>query len=361
MNTSNHPTPEVKFIMKTYFKALLAAIIFVPGLALANFQTIFNEMQREGVLQVELELSLATLESHARTDAEQAAVFRFTDKQGQAQEWSTEVNVRGRFRRRICEFPPIKIDFSKQDLKARGLLPFDDLKLVTHCQEGKEGQEAVLREYMAYQLYGKLTPLNFRAQLVEITYIDTESNIRFTKYGILLEDTDELAARLNSEECEECYGLSASNINTDVYLTHAMFQYMIGNTDWSLAMGRNLKIMKPVDGGNYWISPYDFDFSGLVDANYAIPNQDVGQEFVGQRVYMGEKASRSDIDKTIRLFQAKKAELISCVETFSLLDRGSRKEMARYLEHFFDSLAKGDFFSDASFSTGDAKAVANGK
>ncbi|MCB0563497.1 MAG: hypothetical protein KDD01_03895 [Phaeodactylibacter sp.] len=347
--------------MKTYFKALLTAIIFVPGLALANTQTLFNELQREGILKVELELSLATLESHARTDAEQAAVFRFIDKQGQAQEWSTDVNVRGRFRRRVCEFPPIKIDFSKRDLKARGLLPFDDLKLVTHCQEGKEGQEAVLREYMAYQLYGKLTPLNFRAQLVEITYIDTESNIRFTKYGILLEDTDELAARLNSEECEECYGLSASNINTDVYLTHAMFQYMIGNTDWSLAMGRNLKIMKPVDGGDYWISPYDFDFSGLVNVNYAIPNQDVGQEFVGQRVYMGEKFARSDLDKTIRLFQSKKEELISYVETFPLLDKSSRKEMARYLERFYDSLGQEDFFSNASLSNGNSKAMAGGR
>ena len=273
--------------MKTFFKTILVAISCLPGLAFANNQTLFNELQREGVLRVELELSLATLESHVRTDEEQPAVFRFTDKQGRLQEWNAEVNVRGRFRRRACEFPPVKIDFSKKELKARGLQPFDDLKLVTHCQEGAEGEEAVLREYLAYQLYGKLTVQNFRAQLVEVTYIDADSDARFTKYGILLEDTDELAARLNSEECEDCYGLSASRINSESYFTHAMFQYMIGNADWSLEMGRNLKIMKPADSSEYWITPYDFDFSGLVDARYAVPNQDVGQEFIGQRVYMG--------------------------------------------------------------------------
>ena len=324
--------------MKTYFKALLTAIIFVPGLALANTQTLFNELQREGILKVELELSLATLESHARTDAEQAAVFRFIDKQGQAQEWSTDVNVRGRFRRRVCEFPPIKIDFSKRDLKARGLLPFDDLKLVTHCQEGKEGQEAVLREYMAYQLYGKLTPLNFRAQLVEITYIDTESNIRFTKYGILLEDTDELAARLNSEECEECYGLSASNINTDVYLTHAMFQYMIGDTDWSLAMGRNLKIMKPVDGGDYWISPYDFDFSGLVSTSYAIPNPNYGLKSIRDRVYLGTELDNTQITAILQYFVNKKSALESIVKNMKPLRYNYRQEVLTYLDEFYSEV-----------------------
>ncbi len=334
--------------MKTFFATLLLAICLAPGWISANSQTIFNELEREGVLQVELELSLSVLESHVKNDKEQPAVFRFTDKQGRGQEWNVEVNVRGRFRRRICDFPPIKIDFSKKGLEAQGLLPFDDIKLVTHCQEGEEGEDAVLREYLAYKLYSKLTPLNYRAQLVEITYIDTGSDTRFTKYGILLEDTDELAARQDSEECEECYGLDASRIDQDVYLTHALFQYMIGNTDWSLEMSRNLKIMKPLDGGNYWITPYDFDFSGLVNANYAVPNENVGQRFVGERVYMGEKSGRTQLENTIRLFKSKREELFQCVEEFSLLDKGSRKEVIRYLKHFYDSLERESFVEMAS-------------
>ncbi|MCO6475148.1 MAG: hypothetical protein J5I94_00935 [Phaeodactylibacter sp.] len=334
--------------MKTFFQTLLLVLCLAPGRISANSQTIFNELEREGALQVELELSLSVLQSNVNNGEEQPALFRFTDKQGRAQEWNVEANVRGRFRRRVCDFPPIKIDFSKKGLEARGLLPYDDLKLVTHCQEGEEGEEAVLREYLAYKLYSKLTPLNYRAQLVEITYIDTDSDTRFKKYGILLEDTDELAARQNSEECEECYGLDASRIDQDVYLTHAMFQYMIGNTDWSLAMSRNLKIMKPLDGGDYWIIPYDFDFSGLVNANYAVPDQNVGQRFVGERVYMGEKSGRSQLEETIRFFQSKKEELLQCVEEFSLLDKGSRREVARYLERFFDSLEREGFVKTAS-------------
>lgn len=330
--------------MKTLFQTLLVAISCLPGLTLANTQTLFNQMEREGALAVELELSLATLESQVKTKDVQAAVFRFTDRQGNVQEWQAEVNVRGRFRRRACEFPPLKIDFSKEELQARGLAPFDDLKLVTHCQEGEEGEEAVLREYLAYQLYSLLTPVNFRAQLVKITYIDTGGGASFTKYGILLEDTDELAARLNSEECEACYGLGASSIDSQLYRIHALFQYMIGNTDWSLALGRNLKIMKPENGGAYWITPYDFDFSGLVDAGYAVPDQNVGQQFVGQRVYLGAEHSRSELEETIAFYYSKKDELIRYVEQFEFLSRKSRKEIIRYLEGFYESLDKGITF-----------------
>ncbi|MCB0550419.1 MAG: hypothetical protein KDD19_22815 [Phaeodactylibacter sp.] len=347
--------------MKTFFSILISAICLAPGLSRANSSTIFNELKRDGVLKVELALSLSTLQGHIKTEDKQAATFRFTDNQGQPQEWNVDVNVRGRFRRRVCDFPPIKVDFSKKELEARGLLPFDDLKLVTHCQEGSEGEDAVLREYLAYELYSKLTPLNYRTQLVEITYIDTDSDSRFTRYGILLEDTDELAARQNSEECDACYGLSASSINPEVYSIHALFQYMIGNTDWSLEAGRNLKIMKPADGGKYWITPYDFDFSGLVSAEYAVPNGDVGQKFVGQRVYMGANPDRAELEAAVRYFQSKRDELIRYVEEFSLLDKRSRKEVARYLERFFDNLEEKDFIESTSFSGRNLAPVATGR
>ncbi|MCB0577873.1 MAG: hypothetical protein KDD10_01010 [Phaeodactylibacter sp.] len=347
--------------MKTFFQSLLLTISLTPAFASATMQTLFNELEREGVLKVELELNLDTLEHNARTSEEQPAIFRFTDRQGAVQEWSADVNVRGRFRRRVCAFPPIKIDFSKNDLRARGLLPFDDIKLVTHCQEGEEGQEAVLREFLAYELYGKLSPMNFRAQLVEVTYIDAESNIRFTKYGILLEDADELAARLNSEECEACYGLEPSQVNPEAYRTHAMFQYMIGNTDWSLEMARNLKVMKPLDGGAYWIAPYDFDFSGLVGAGYALPNNDVGQKSVSQRVYMGTKSTRPQLEESIRHFQSKREEVMACVEGFTLLSRKSRREITRYLESFYDSLDEEEFLQAAALAPGDASPVAKSK
>ncbi|MCB0571846.1 MAG: hypothetical protein KDC66_18895 [Phaeodactylibacter sp.] len=329
--------------MKTSFKCLLAICLFLPAMAGASqpSSTLFNLLERNGVLKVELELSLSTLEENTKNENYYPATFRFTDNTGAAQEWDTRVRARGRYRRRVCDFPPLKIDFGKDDLQKKGLMPFDDLKLVTHCMDGDDGDDAALREYLGYVLYQKLTGYSLRAQLVEVAYKDTDGRRKITQYGILLEDVDELAARFDSEECEECYGLPLAQFDADNLRLNALFQYMIGNTDWSLAMNRNLKILKPKNGGPYWIAPYDFDFSGLVNAPYAVPNPDLKQQYIGQRIYMGAEQANSELESAAAYFQSKKQEILDAVEQFSLLRRRSRKEVLQYLNGFFDELDTG--------------------
>ena len=247
----------------------------------------------------------------------------------------------GGTRRRTCDFPPLRIDFSKKDLRVRGWSDHDDLKLVTHCQTGKKGKEAVLREYLTYRMYEELADHALRAQLVEVTYRDTGRNQKLVRYGMLLEDIDEMAARKNSVECEECFGLSAVAFQQDNLRTHAVFQYMIGNVDWSIAMSRNLKILKPLDGGLYTVVPYDFDFSGMVNVDYAIPDYGVGQTEVGQRVYLGADRSKHELQPTVALFKSKWQDLEQLIDNFSLLNRKARREMLRYLGAFYLALDNG--------------------
>ena len=313
----------------------------LPSALQASIPSIFDVFHHSEVLQLELELDMQQMYDKVNTNDEYPAVFRFQDKNGHWVELSSELRARGRFRRRTCEFPPLRIDFSKKDLRARGLLDFDDLKLVTHCMEGRAGKEAVLREYLVYKIYSQLTEKSLRAQLVEVTYKDTESNSKQTAYGILLEDVDELAARLGSEECDECYGLTAMDMVQKNLQTHAMFQYMIGNADWSLSQMRNLKIMKPIDGSAYWLTPYDFDFSGLVDADYALPRRELGQEKVGERVYLGSERTDMELEATADYFRSKKGELLELVEDFDLLSKRSRRKVTEYLNDFYEALDNG--------------------
>lgn len=326
--------------MKHLIKILLLAICLTPCRAQADIPSIFDQFTHTEVLKLQLELNMDTLFAKVRTNEEYPAVFRYQDAHGAWVELLSDVRARGRYRRRTCDFPPLRIDFSKKDLRARGLLDFDDLKLVTHCMNGAKGKEAVLREYLVYKLYSELTDYALRAQLVEVTYIDSKSGKKDTKYGILLEDIDELAARQGAEECDECYGLSTVDFQQDNLRTHDMFQYMIGNVDWSLPMARNLKILRPVQGTLYTVVPYDFDFSGLVDVAYAVPNQDVGQTEVGERVYLGAARSRQELQTTIDLFRSKQEALRSRIENFGLLNRRSRREMLDYLDTFYQALAE---------------------
>lgn len=330
--------------MKTIFNNFLAACMLIPATLGAHqpSNSLFGLLEREGAMKLEIELSLDTLEKNTKTENYYPATFRFTDNTGAPQEWDVKVRARGRYRRRVCDFPPLKIDFAKGELQKKGLLPFDDLKLVTHCLDGEKGDDSALREYLAYELYRKLNVRSLRAQLVHVTYIDkNDSRRKITQYGILLEDVDELAARFESEECEECFGLPLAQLDPENLRLHALFQYMIGNTDWSVAMSRNMKILKPLNGGAYWVVPYDFDFSGMVNAPYAVPNPDLRQQYVGQRIYMGAEHTNSELEVTAALFKAQKEEILQSVEQFKLLSRRSRKEILEYLGAFFDELETG--------------------
>ncbi|MEQ8704266.1 MAG: hypothetical protein RIC19_10125 [Phaeodactylibacter sp.] len=327
--------------MKTIFRTLLLAVCLTPLGLRAENPTLFDQFEHTELLKLELEFSLDTMYAKVNTNEEYPAVFRFQDAHGAWVELSGEIRARGRYRRRVCDFPPLRIDFSKKDLRARGLADYDDLKLVTHCQTGRKGKEAVLREYLTYKMYQQLSDHALRAKLVEVTYIDTESNQKLVKYGILLEDIDELAARKNSVECEECFGLSTVEFQQDNLRTHAMFQYMIGNVDWSVPMSRNLKILKPVNGGLHTVVPYDFDFSGLVNVGYAVPSQEVGQTKVGDRVYLGAERSGSELQPTLELFKSKQDTFVAMVENFDFLSRSGRREMTEYLDSFYVALDNG--------------------
>ncbi len=337
--------------MNTIVKTLALIIMLLPLSAQAEQPSLFDMFGHTTVLEIELQLNMDTLHANVSNNREQPALFRFKNSDGSWVELLSEVRARGRFRRRTCDFPPLRIDFSKKDLRERGLEDFDDLKLVTHCMEGESGKEAVLREYLSYELYSQLTVYAYRAQLVQVTYVDAWTGSRLTNYGILLEDTDELAARMGSKECEECYGMSAVDFDAQNLHIHSLFQYMIGNMDWSVPMVRNIKVMKPADGGKYWLAPYDFDFSGIVDAPYAIPNPDIGQRTVGDRVYQGPVLTAAEMEEVASHFKQQKIALLETVKQFDELSKRSRREIWQYLRDFYDDLESGVLHNEITAST----------
>lgn len=304
-----------------------------------NSRTIFDELEREEVLKVTLRADFSLLLADRHTDEAEKATFTYEDQDGREQTLEAKLELRGKYRRRICEFPPLMIKFKKNELRARGLSDHNDLKLVTHCLEDKlPGNENVLREYLAYKLYNQLTDRSYRVQLVRITYEDESGTIgRTTRYAFLIEDTDEMAERLGGEEFEKM-NPSASELVTETENLLAAFQYMIGNEDWSLQMGRNVKLVRPLDGSPLIPVPYDFDFSGLVNASYAKPNTDIGLSSVRERAFLGEPRETEVLTKTLSLFKEKKEELYDTVRSFNALSRSMRGDIIQYLESFYDSM-----------------------
>ena len=317
---------------------VLVAVLLLPVLSLqaGSFFDLLQTSAPQGTdeaLEVVIKLPMDSI--YAKTANEQIAFLSFTDNTGLAQRWPLHVDVRGKYRRRICTFPPLKLNFSKKELKKRGLTKFDKLKLVTPCQQDEEGKNLILKEYLAYRMLNQLTPASFRVQLLKVTYRDQLGNHPdYTTYAFVLEDTDELAMRLGGEKMENARGLAPAQFDRQIETTQAIFSYFIGNTDWSLATAHNLKMIK-TESGQIIPVPYDFDFSAIVDAPYARPSSSIGQHTLHQRVYLGFAASDEQLDEAVALFTKHKKELLKTIRKFSLLPIQERYNITEYLSHFY--------------------------
>ena len=82
-------------------------------------------------------------------------------------------SVRGNSRKKVCRFPPVKLDF---DDSANHDGPFagqTSLKLVTHCSESQKSQDNLLEEYAAYRIFLLFSDAAYRVRLLKINYEDT--------------------------------------------------------------------------------------------------------------------------------------------------------------------------------------------
>lgn len=301
--------------------------------------SIFDLMQHKEVLDVTLEADFNFLKNNRRDENSHPARLTFKDEKGEKQVWDIKVNIRGAFRRMFCpEMPPLKLNFKKSELRDAGLTAFDDLKLVPYCIENEEvAKDVLLREYLSYKLFNAIADESFRVQLLRITYKDTGSGERELQWAFLIEDAAQLRDRLGMEKVDEtkAFNLPADRFDREYLKKVAVFQYMIGNTDWSLNTGKNLKYLEK--NGKIVAVPYDFDFTALVNAPYF--TYDSGYGLLGRqdRAFLGFPEDLADLHTAIYSIYGKRMVLEDIIKNFSLLSWASRKDLLDYLDSYFDN------------------------
>jgi hypothetical protein len=164
---------------------------------------------------------------------------------------------------------------------------------------------------------------------------DRESRKTFTAYGFLIEDLDFLAARNNAVVIDNP-NLAQIHMNTADMARMAIFNYMIGNTDWSVASQHNVRVIKSLDVSSDKGIPvtYDFDYSGFVNTNYAAPNGKLPIKSVTERYYQGMCLDDEAISPVIDQFGELKDQFFSTINSFDYLSAGSKKQLDIYLNSF---------------------------
>ncbi len=322
--------------MKSIRFTLLLSFLLLPLLATAG--SIFDLLHTGTEKPVALRLEVAMDSLLAKSSQEQPAHLTFTDVFGQVQEWDLEVGLRGKFRRQRCDYPPLKLNFSKKELKAAGLEKYDKYKMVTTCSADPLAGNLVLKEYLAYRAYNILTEKSFRVQRLLITYVDTNGNHPDrVEQGFLIEETDELADRLGAEEIESALGQPAEAYAPAAEATQALVQYMVSNGDWSMVLARNIKVFKGADGQLIPVG-YDFDFSGWVGAPYASPTSEIGQQSIYQRVYQGYVQPDQTMREVADSFREHRREIMDLIDNFGDLAVEDRTTLHRFAARFFREL-----------------------
>lgn len=302
-------------------------------------KSIFDLINYQDILEVDIELKLKELLSDRKNEDSFDAVFSFSDLKGKKQSWKTKVEIRGKFRRIKCEeMPPLRLNFKKGDLKEASLAKFDDLKVVTQCVDNEnEAKQLLLKEYLAYKIYNKITDHSFRVQLVRINFKDSETKDSRLQYGFLIEDTAQLRARLNAEKHDNTFGIIKDQLDETSYNNMTLFQHMIGNADWSvLESCRNVKVVRK--GDKLIQIPYDFDFSKMVNAPYANTTLNHNARLINAEALAGRNKGKNGFRDSIELFNRKKTGIIRLVKKSKLIKKSDRKRIIDSINRFYQEI-----------------------
>lgn len=263
------------------------------------------------------------------------------------------LSPRGLTRRskKTCNFPPLRVEFVAKPPKTSLFERQKRLKLVTHCRTAPAHQNYVLMEYAAYRMLNLLNPVSLRVRLGTFDYVEQDGRSFMSRLGFFIEDPDDAAKRNGLEEVRSMVRIQASQLDPDAAARAAMFEYMIGNTDWSMRAGpagdtccHNFRLLGTTASARQGLVPvpYDFDASGLVNAPYAVPPAGLGLSSVRERRYRGYCMHNAQALKAAAEFRARRGDVMAVLAAIPGLDDGRRRSAQAYLEGFFRDIATDD-------------------
>ncbi|MCH8944607.1 MAG: hypothetical protein IH910_07440 [Proteobacteria bacterium] len=301
----------------------------------------------DDILDVRIIAPLSTLRSDRKSDEELPGKFQYTNASGELQELYVGVRTRGRFRlqKKVCSFPPLRLNFKKSQTKNTLFHGQDKVKLVTHCRSSGSYAMIVPKEFLTYRILNTLTDISFRVRLMRITYVDTEKdNAEDIHYGFIIEHRDRLAKRLDMPVLE-IPKTQVSALNPEYLNLISMYQYLIGNTDFSPVQGPkgdnccHNQVLFGVEGKPILSVPYDFDQAGIVDAPHASPNPLFKNlRNVKQRMYRGRCVNTQFLDATIASFKDRQGDILQLINELEVLSNSARKTVSNYVNKFYGIL-----------------------
>lgn len=309
----------------------------------------------EDTLVLRIEAPFRTLMRKRSETGQLDGTLAYADPSGIEHVLDVKLRTRGIFRRSAenCEFAPIRVNFRRSQVEHTVFAGQDKLKLVTHCENGSDTYEQyVLKEYLAYRIFNALTEDSFRTRLLHVTYVDSDRDGESrTRYAFFIEDNNRLAERIGADKAEVRQASYAMLQEKQAALV-TVFEYLIGNTDFSLIgpdKGKdcchNIELFSR-EPGIYIAIPYDFDFSGIVDARYAVPHPSLRTRSVTRRVYRGLCDYNGVMEEVVAQFRGRRAVIGQLPAKVDGMDDSVRRKAENYIAEFYKDIADEEAVED---------------
>jgi hypothetical protein len=296
-------------------------------------------------LEIELRLPLKRLLRQRSQDVEVEGVLLVTNAAA-ARPLDVEIRPRGHKRLEICPFPPLRLNLRRSQVADTVFAGQNRLKLVTLCADTERHARYLELEYLAYRMYEQVAEAAFRVRWSNMRYVDSERDDEArTAPAFFLEPIGGVAERL-ALQAVAVPSLRLEQLEPRALARLALFQFMIGNTDWAVTqptLGEDAcchngdVLARPADPGSFVIVPFDFDHAGIVGADYAKPDERLGIRSVRERLYRGFCATNGYLDETIAAFNAARPAIEALLEERSSTPE-TRAAAASYLADSYEIL-----------------------
>ena len=314
---------------------LASVFVSINVLAQSESERLFDT---DPLLEVTLAGDLTTLLADIGEEREQ---HPFVITYGDASNPTTvplKTRTRGNFRRNPdnCSFPPLRLNFAKETSAGTLFEGLDKIKLVTHCQNDKsEYEQYVVQEYLLYRAYNQLTDASFKARLIRIKYEDTAGKQEpITQLGFLIEDEELMAERLNGEVYDP-EDLEKQRVDHDQTTLLYLYEYMIGNIDWNVAIHHNLKLVGEKPDDVLIPVPYDFDHAAVIDTEYADNAPLIGTASLRYQLFRDFCRSEKELRPYFDLFNDRREAIYALYKNLDVLTEAERRRALRYYDRFY--------------------------
>jgi hypothetical protein len=315
------------------------ALLALAGASRADAPRLFES---HDVLAIELEADWDPIRRDDSPEpAQHPAVLAYRGEAGDVR-IPLQIAASGRSRRTqdICDLPPLRLDLPKQERKGTLFRGIGEFKLVTHCQNDAKYEQYLLLEYLVYRSYGAITDQSHRVRLLRVRYREPgRAKPRWERLGFAIEDASDLAKRVGAERVRQSE-IERASLDPASASRAELFFYMVGMTDFSLIKRQggpcchNARALRRSDGAIVPV-PYDFDQTGVVNAEYAAPNPRLGIRNVTQRKFRGQCRPKETTDATLALLREKRSAIRALFESQEGLSPRNADRALDYLDGFY--------------------------